>query len=48
MNRSALCIRMLQLLKTRGRMKINELAEGLEQIREIYLNFVKNWKQRAM
>ncbi|WP_075877231.1 helix-turn-helix transcriptional regulator [Merdibacter massiliensis] len=30
MNRSALCIRMLQLLKTRGRMKINELAEALE------------------
>lgn len=30
MNRSALCIKMLQLLKVRGRMKISELAEALE------------------
>ena len=30
MNRTALCIRMLQLLKTRGRMQITELAQALE------------------
>ncbi len=30
MNRTALCIRMLQLLKVRGRMKISELADVLE------------------
>ena len=30
MNRTALCIRMLQLLKTLGRMQITELAQALE------------------
>ena len=30
MNRTALCIRMLALLKVRGRMRIDEIAEALE------------------
>ena len=30
MNRTALCIRMLQLLKVRGRMRIDEIAQALE------------------
>ena len=30
MNRCALCIRMLQLLRARGRMQINEIARELE------------------
>lgn len=44
MNRTALCIRMLALLKVRGRMRIDEIAEALETNPRNVREFRKSWR----